>query len=173
MTARAGGIGEASITRVVQLLNKTNQFNLTTRRRNKAELEAFLARPGAVGLAFRLADRFADHGLIAVALAEVEETPEGRALAIDTLLMSCRVLGRGVETVVLAELARRAAEAGCAAVTGTYVPSGRNGMVADLYPRHGFTRIGAEAGADGDATRWSADPAALTGRGTHIHLLRE
>ena len=121
MQARVGGIDALSAPRVVQLLNKTNQFNLTTRRRNRAELEAFLAREGAIGLQVRLADRFADHGLIAVALAEVRRR-EGRALEIDTLLMSCRVLGRGVESLVLAELARRAAEAGCTAVTGSLPP---------------------------------------------------
>ena len=86
---------------MVQLINKTNQFNLTTRRRNQAELEAFLAGPGAQGFWVRLADRFADHGLIAVALAEARRAAR---LEIDTLLMSCRVLGRGVETLVLAEL---------------------------------------------------------------------
>jgi FkbH-like protein len=175
MTARTGGIDPGSIARVVQLLNKTNQFNLTTRRRNRAELEAFLARPGAQGLTLRLADRFADHGLVAVALAEAREGGAreggagGRVLEIDTLLMSCRVLGRGVEALVLAELARLAAAAGCAALTGSYLPSGRNGMVAELYPRHGFAKIGEEEGA----TRWSVDPAALTVTGTHIHLVRE
>ena len=83
--------------------------------------------------------------------------------------MSCRVLGRGVEAVVLAELARLAAEAGCAAVTGSYLPTGRNGMVADLYPRHGFVKT-AEKGGE---TRWAADPAALTAPGTRIHLTRD
>ena len=124
--------------------------------------------PGAIGLQVRLADRFADHGLIAVALAEVART-DGRRLEIDTLLMSCRVLGRGVEALVLAELARLATEAGCAAVTGAYLPTGRNGMVADLYPRHGFVKTAEKGGA----TRWSADPAALTAPGTRIHLIRD
>ena len=108
--------------RVVQLMNKTNQFNLTTRRRNRAELEAFLAREGCIGLQVRLADRFADHGLIAVALAGIREGEGGRALEIDTLLMSCRVLGRGVESLVLAELARLAAEAGCVALPAATCP---------------------------------------------------
>ena len=68
-----------NMARVVQLINKTNQFNLTTRRRNRAELEAFLARPGADGLRVRLADRFADHGLIAVALAAPARRPRSRS----------------------------------------------------------------------------------------------
>ena len=180
MEARVGGIDAVSAARVVQLMNKTNQFNLTTRRRDKAELEAFLARPGALGLQVRLSDRFADHGLIAVALAEVREEAAERILEVDTLLMSCRVLGRGVEGMILAEIGRRAAEAGCAAVTGSYIPTARNGMVADLYPRHGFAPAGAAGEAAGEAaeevvgaTRWRADPAALTPPGGRIHLLRE
>ena len=156
MVARLGPVDEANLARVVQLINKTNQFNLTTRRRNQAELEAFLARPGTEAFWVRLADKFADHGLIAVALAEAK----GGALAIDTLLMSCRVIGRGVEALVLAELAARAAARGCARVEGCYVPTERNGMVANLYARLGMAETGREA--DG-TTRWEAAPDALGG----------
>ena len=111
----------------MQLINKTNQFNLTTRRRNQAELEAFLAGRGAHGFRVRLADRFADHGLIAVALAEVRA--DGR-LEIDTLLMSCRVLGRGVETLVAgrARPARR---------RGRLHRGDRELLPADRAQRHG------------------------------------
>ena len=154
MVARIGPVDAVNIARVVQLINKTNQFNLTTRRRNQAELEAFLAAPGAEAFWVRLSDKFADHGLIAVALA----ARQASALEIDTLLMSCRVLGRGVEALVLAELAARAAARGCDRLEGSYVPSGRNGMVADLYPRLGM----AETGRDADGTsRWAAAPGAL------------
>jgi FkbH-like protein len=154
MVARVGPVDAVNIARVVQLINKTNQFNLTTRRRNRAELEAFLAAPGAEGFWVRLADKFADHGLIAVALA----ARRGAALEIDTLLMSCRVLGRGVEALVLAELAARAAAAGCDRLEGAYVPSGRNGMVADLYRRLGMAETA--RGADG-SSRWAAAPGAI------------
>jgi FkbH-like protein len=154
MVARIGPVDAVNMARVVQLINKTNQFNLTTVRRNQAELEAFLARPGAEAFWVRLADKFADHGLIAVALAEAR----GGRLVVDTLLMSCRVIGRGVEALVLAELAGRAAARGCAALEGRYVPSGRNGMVADLYPRLGLL----ESGRDGDgAVSFAAAPAAV------------
>ena len=163
MRAEFGAIDRVNLARVVQLINKTNQFNLTTRRRNQAELEAFLAGPGAQGFWVRLADRFADHGLIAVALARAQ----GGRLEIDTLLMSCRVLGRGVETLVLAELGRLAAEAGCAEVTGIFRPTQRNGMVADLYPRHGLAAAG--EGPEGE-TRWAAAPRDLTASGVPIHL---
>ena len=138
MVARIGPVDEANLARVVQLINKTNQFNLTTRRRNRAELEAFLARPDTEAFWVRLADKFADHGLIAVALAEAK----GEALAIDTLLMSCRVIGRGVEALVLAELAGRAAARGCA---GSRAPMSRPSATA-WWPaftpaRHGRDRV--------------------------------
>ena len=154
MVARIGAIDGPNLARVVQLVNKTNQFNLTTRRRNQAELEAFLARPEAEGFWVRLSDKFADHGLIAVALAEAR----GEALVIDTLLMSCRVLGRGVEAMILAELAARAAARGCARLEGAYIPSERNAMVADLYSRLGM----AEAARRPDGrSAWAAAPAAI------------
>lgn len=170
MAARIASVGPVDMARVVQLLNKTNQFNLTTIRRNQAELEAFLARPGALGFSVRLGDAFADHGLIAVALAEAKDGEKDRALEIDTLLMSCRVLGRGVEAVIFAELAARAAAMGCDRLIGRYRPSGRNAMVADLLPRHGFTPLGAAA-EDGEQ-RFEARADALTAPDTVIHVTR-
>jgi FkbH-like protein len=166
MEARFGAIDAVDMARVVQLINKTNQFNLTTRRRTQREVEALLARPGTIGFSVRLKDKFADHGLIAVAIA----TPEGAALAIDTLLMSCRVLGRGVEALILAELARLAREAGRTQVVGAYRATERNGMVAELYPRLGFAPIGTPGAAEADETRWAADPDALTAPGVPIQV---
>jgi FkbH-like protein len=155
MVAEFGAVDRVNMPRVVQLINKTNQFNLTTIRRNQAELEALLAKPGTRAFWVRLRDKFADHGLIAVAIAELE----GDTLEIDTLLMSCRVLGRGVEALVVSELAKMAEAAGAAEIRGRYLPTARNGMVADLYPRLGF----AEAGrAESGETRWRAVPGALT-----------
>lgn len=163
MAAQFGAIDALNMARVVQLINKTNQFNLTTRRRNQAEVEALLAAPGTLGFWVRLSDKFADHGLIAVVIA----APAGAALEIDTLLMSCRVLGRGVEALILAELARLALEAGKSQVLGRYEASARNGMVADLYPRLGFDAV---AGAPEGETRWTADAAALTAPGVPIQV---
>lgn len=155
MEAEFGAVEGVVKPRVVQLLNKTNQFNVTTIRRNQAELEAFLARPGAHGVWVRLRDKFADHGLIAVALAEVREG----AFEIDTLLMSCRVLGRGVEEVLVAELARIAEKEGCAELVGRYRSTERNGMVAELFPRLGFAADGTDAEG---GTLWRAAAADLT-----------
>jgi FkbH-like protein len=154
MAAQFGAIDALNLPRVVQLINKTNQFNLTTIRRNKAELEALLHEESTRGFWVRLTDKFADHGLIAVALARVD----GPRLAIDTLLMSCRVLGRGLERLIVAELATMAAAAGCNELVGRYLRTERNGMVADLYPRLGFAAAGEDAAG---AALWRAAPSGL------------
>ena len=137
--------------RIVQLTGKTNQFNLTTRRHNTSAMEAFASDPACIALSFRLLDRFGDNGLICVAVA----VPEDRqALRVDTLLMSCRVLGRQVEEEVLHQIVLAARERGACRLIGEYRPTPRNGMVRDLYRRLGFNFIG-EA-ADGCVT-WSLD----------------
>ena len=92
------------VPRLAQLINKSNQFNLTTRRRTEAEVQALIRQPDHVGLSVRLQDRFGDHGLISIVVGR--ET--GDSLVIDTWLMSCRVLKRQVEELVLNELARLA-----------------------------------------------------------------
>ncbi len=130
--------------RVTQLINKTNQFNLTTRRMSEAEVRAVMDEPDALGLQFRLIDCFGDNGIIAVMIArKLPDRPDwpGGAMRIDTWLMSCRVLGRGVEAATLAVMADQARRSGVAWLVGEYRPSGRNGLVADLYPSLGFARV--------------------------------
>lgn len=133
--------------RIVQLINKTNQFNLTTRRTTEDEIRALIANPHALGLQFRLVDRLGDNGMIGVVVAR-ETEPETHA--IETWLMSCRVLGRGVEAAVLKVLAEVVAEAGGRHLVGRYRPSPKNGMVRGHYPGLGFTPLAAEA--DGSET---------------------
>ena len=101
MTARLSPITPTSVERTAQLVNKSNQFNLTTRRTTPADLLAKSRDPDWVTLTVSLTDRFGDNGLISVVLAR----RDGDALNIDTWLMSCRVLKRGVENLVLNELA--------------------------------------------------------------------
>lgn len=124
--------------RIVQLVNKTNQFNLTTRRLREADAAALIDDPDAVTLQVRLTDRLGDNGVIAVVIGRLAE----RDLIIETWLMSCRVLGRRVEEGTLVALAAEASRRGARRLVGLYRPSGRNGMVADLYPRLGFTADG-------------------------------
>jgi FkbH-like protein len=128
--------------RIAQLVGKTNQFNLTTRRHSPAALREFMADQSCVHLSFRLTDRFADQGLIALAIAP----QEGNALVIDTWLMSCRVIGRSLENTVLQELCRAAAARGCTEIRGTYIPTPKNGLVSDLFERLGFERVGERDG---------------------------
>ncbi len=121
--------------RVVQLINKTNQFNLTTRRTTEAEVLALMGDPRAFGLQLRLLDRFGDNGIIAVVAGRVDEA---RRCHIETWLMSCRVLGRGVEQATLALLAEQARGLGATELVGEYVPTAKNAMVAEHYARLGF-----------------------------------
>jgi FkbH-like protein len=124
--------------RIAQLINKSNQFNLTTKRRTESEIETLMSDPRYVGFSMRLKDRFGDHGLISVIICRVGE--DGN-FEIDTWLMSCRVLKRQVEEQVLNEIVRLAEEAGCTRVRGLYLPTAKNGMVSDLYPRLGFQSV--------------------------------
>ena len=126
--------------RIAQLVNKSSQFNLTTRRRTEAELEALANDPRYLGFSMRLADRFGDHGLISVVICR---RAEDASLEIDTWLMSCRVLKRQVEEEVLGEIVRLAASLGCRRVKGSYLPTAKNSMVRELYPKIGFRSLGA------------------------------
>lgn len=141
MTALVEPVSADALPRVAQLVGKTNQFNLTGRRRGLAELEQLSAREDVVVLTVRLADRFADHGLVAVLIGR----QAGTALEIDTWLMSCRVIGRTLEDELLHVLGEHAARRDCTHLRGTYVPSSKNGLVAGLYARLGFQRSAAEA----------------------------
>ena len=139
MTGRLWRPGEPDIARVAQLEMKTNQFNLTTRRYTEAQLRTFLAREDAVVLAFALADRFGDHGLTSTLIA----LREGDALRVDSWLMSCRIFSRTAEPFILRGLLAIAAERGAARIVGEYIPTARNGVVADLWQRLGFRRADA------------------------------
>jgi FkbH-like protein len=127
---------EANLPRIVQLINKTNQFNLTTRRRTDAEVRALLAA-GAYTQAMRNCDRFGDNGLTGVLIA----IPEGEVLRVDTWLMSCRVLGRRLDEVMFAALVRYAAENHFTHIIGEYIPTAKNSQVADLFTRLGCTPL--------------------------------
>jgi FkbH-like protein len=122
--------------RIVQLINKTNQFNLTTRRYTDEEVAAVMADPAAFGLQIRLVDRFGDNGIISIIIGRLGD--DGVA-EIDTWLMSCRVLGRQVEQTTLNLVAATAKAMGAQALRGVYLPTKKNGMVRDHYERLGFS----------------------------------
>ncbi len=138
MVLTARRIGPAELPRATQLINKTNQFNLTTRRYTEAEVQALADDPTSLALALRLTDRFGDNGLISVILARPDASLRPGEWLIDTWLMSCRVLGRQVEAATMQVLTTLAAQQGIHALIGEYRPTARNGMVADHYSRLGF-----------------------------------
>jgi FkbH-like protein len=131
-------VREEHVGRVAQLTNKTNQFNVTTIRRTEAEIRALLASDDHLIRAIRVTDKFGDYGLVGAAILETGD-PEW---VVDTFLMSCRVLSRGIETAFIASLVTEAGQRGAKALAGRYVPTPKNVLVQDLYPRHGFHPVG-------------------------------
>jgi FkbH-like protein len=124
--------------RIAQLINKSNQFNLTTRRYSEREVEAAENDPAKFCLQVRLADRFGDNGMISVIIFD----KAAEEWSCDTWLMSCRVLGRRVEELVLAAVAEAARKAGASRLKGTYIPTKKNGLVVEHFAKLGFTRTG-------------------------------
>jgi FkbH-like protein len=122
--------------RISQLINKSNQFNLTTRRYSEAEVQTAEEDASVFTLQVRLVDKFGDNGMISVIICRPHEV---RVWEIDIWLMSCRVLGRRVEQAVLHEIVRHARESGIQTLHGIYIPSARNSMVKDHYAQLGFT----------------------------------
>jgi FkbH-like protein len=122
--------------RITQLVNKTNQFNLTTPRVVLSEILGLASDPAALTRTVRLRDRFGDHGLISVLYGHVQAD----RLTIDAWLMSCRVLGRGVERLLLNDVVAAARARGIQEIVGCYRATDRNGLVKGHYAGLGFTR---------------------------------
>lgn len=129
---------DAPLSRTAQLLGKTNQFNLTTRRHSAAEIERIASQPGNLAVALRYRDRFGDGGVVGVALCVMD--PD--RLRIDTFLLSCRVIGRGVETALLWFLAESGRSLCVPVLRGEFIPTAKNAPCADFYGSHGFERVG-------------------------------
>src|SRR6202011_3390315 len=119
--------------------------NLTLNRRSRAEIERLAGDESAVCMTLELEDRFARHGLIGLGLLVPSEGNPDIAV-IDTLLLSCRVIGRTAERHLLSHLGRAARAKGFTRMRGMYVPGPRNGLVADLYPKLGFASLNGDEG---------------------------
>jgi FkbH-like protein len=156
MTVEFGPVNALNLARVTQLINKTNQFNTTTIRRTEAEVAAIAADPDGLALQFRLVDKFGDNGIVSVMLLE----PSGDALELVNWVMSCRVFGRQLEEEALNILAEAARARGASAIRAGFVPTEKNGVVADLFPRLGFAPAG--------EGRWTLPLAAHASRPTRI-----
>lgn len=127
--------------RITQLINKTNQFNVATRRYTEQQVASLESSGEHYTLQYSVRDRFGDNGMIGVVICAID----GETWHVDSWLMSCRVLNRGVEQAVCNRLVDDARRAGARSIRGTYVPTDRNGMVKDLFQKLGFTRDGDES----------------------------
>ena len=122
--------------RVVQLIGKTNQFNLTTRRYTDAETKTLRDAKESAVYSMTVQDKFGDEGVVGVAIVRTENT----SWTVDSFLMSCRVIGRSVETAFLAKIIADAKIAGAKHVIGEHIPTKKNAPAADFYELHGFAK---------------------------------
>jgi FkbH-like protein len=132
--AAIGPVTEAVVPRVAQLYQRTNQFNVTTRRYDAGDLRRFAEDAGRRLYVIRAGDRFGDHGLVATALVRCGTD----CWTIDSFLMSCRVIGYGIETALLAQVSEDARGSGAARLEGEYIQTKKNAPARDMYLRHGF-----------------------------------
>jgi FkbH-like protein len=126
-----------SIPRIAQLTQKTNQLNVTTRRYSEADIELLTRDPRTDVFSVSVRDKFGDNGIVGVLIAK----HEGDECRIDTLLLSCRVIGRNIEASMIASLADVARRRGAKALIGEFFPTAKNAPAADLYARLGFERL--------------------------------
>ena len=166
MTAVYGPFTAVDHARVVQLINKTNQFNTTTRRYAGEEVARIMDDPDSLTLQFRLIDRVGDNGLVSTMI--LRPTPaDDDVLEIENWVMSCRVFGRELEFEAMNVAVEAARERGARALIADYIPTAKNDVISKLYPSLGFTEIDGAAPANG-ATRWRLDLADYVTRNTHI-----
>jgi len=153
-----------NLPRIVQLINRANQYNLTTPRYTEAEVAGLMPTSGVHARFVRLRDRFADRGIISVLIArELDD-----ALDVETWLMSCRVLGRTVEHALLGHVIELGARLKKTRLLGTYVPTARNILVKDHYARLGFTCVGEDA----DGSSWWERPVAAQAPRSFVAIVR-
>jgi FkbH-like protein len=163
MQMQAAPFDSIGQTRITQLINKTNQFNLTTRRYTEQDVRAMTSDPDIVTFQLRLTDKYGDNGMIAVVIAK----PAKQALMIDTWLMSCRVLGRQVEHATLNLLMGEARKRGYRAIAGEFRPTEKNALVRDHYAGLGFQ---AEGSSEDGNSFWCLPVAHYVPIETHIQV---
>lgn len=149
--------------RIAQLIGKTNQFNLATTRYTAAEVEGMIESSEYEVYAFDIVDSFANNGLTALAIVDLR----GKDPFIDTFILSCRIMGKGIEDFVVDYVERELSDRGYQSLGGMYRPTAKNGAVEKLYDRLGYRRV--EEGEEG-VVRYSID---LASRPERIHYVRE
>ena len=148
MKAKIGAFDPAYFSRIAQLTNKSNQFNLTTHRYSQSEIEQIAADPQYLTLCGRLEDKFGDNGVVSIVIGRKEKD----VLHIELWLMSCRVLKRGMEYAMMDTLVKQCRDYGIRQIYGYFYPTAKNAMVKDFYALQGFEKL--EEDADGNA-KWS------------------
>ncbi|OQW93749.1 MAG: hypothetical protein BWK79_09510 [Beggiatoa sp. IS2] len=149
------------LSRVTQLINKTNQFNLTTIRRTQEEVEMLIKSTDYLILALRASDRFGHYGLVGVTIIH----KLAKIWSLDTFLLSCRILGRQIETALLATIVIIAQRHNVEFIHGYYQATLKNALVADFFSEHGFTKI--------DSNQWEARLEAIKSCPNYIHCQLE
>jgi len=166
MTTVYGPVRDLDLSRVAQLINKTNQFNPTTRRYSADEVTAFCSNGNCIALQFRLLDRLGDNGLVS-AIILCRDPAEADILNIDTWVMSCRVFGRELEFETMNIAVESARQFGARALRAEYIPTPKNAVIKDLYSDLGFLPL-TDAKADTGATRWQLSLDQYQAHRTHI-----
>ena len=149
MTAEIKSFSSIYLDRITQLTNKTNQFNLTTKRYTASEIENIAKSDEYIKIYGKLTDKYGDNGLIAISIGRINENQ----CHIDLWLMSCRVVKRDMEFAMLDELVRQCKEKGVLEIIGYFYQSDKNNMVFDLYEKFGF----ALNDTNGEDTIWRLD----------------
>lgn len=148
MKAQIGAFDPAYFSRIAQLTNKSNQFNLTTHRYSQSEIEQIAADPQYLTLCGRLEDKFGDNGVVSIVIGRKEKD----VLQIELWLMSCRVLKRDMEYAMMDTLVKQCRDCGILQIYGYFYPTAKNAMVKDFYALQGFEKL--EEDVDGNA-KWS------------------
>jgi FkbH-like protein len=128
---------EKDVKRAAQLTQRTNQFNLTTRRYSEADIAAMLGSQNWRIYILGLKDKFGDNGTVGLALVEIQP----KRWRVDTFLMSCRVIGRQVEDALVDQICRDAVETGCESISAEYIPTAKNNLATDFWDKSGFKKL--------------------------------
>lgn len=163
MTAKIEPFIPLYLQRIAQLTNKSNQFNLTTKRYTQGEIEAAAKDPDCITLYGKLTDKFGDNGVVSVVIGR----KQADALHIALWIMSCRVLKRDMEYAMMDALVAKCRAASIRTILGYYYPTAKNGMVRDFYRLQGFTKIAEDEAGN---TTWRLDTHAYHNQNKYIHV---
>jgi len=166
MSVVSGPFTAVDHVRIVQLINKTNQFNTTTRRYTSEEITELTNQPSALTLQFRLLDRIGDNGLVSTMIMRPTSDRED-VLEIENWVMSCRVFGRQLEFEAMNIAAEAARQRGVRAIIADYIATSKNDVINSLYPSLGFSELD-NAGSNTGAQRWFLSLENYVMRDTHI-----